>query len=118
MLDPYAEGFDWSDPANNVLVARWPELCDMVAKAILPALDRLIEDNHGYPLEFTPEEAADEEEAAEKWLKVLHTIREGFAAHVRMDGDEDLGPDGYDEARKARDEGLTLFAKHFADLWD
>ena len=119
MLDPYAEGFDWSSPTNNVLVARWPELCDMVAHAIIPALDRLIADPAGYPVDFTGMPTSGlpaymVEESSQRWSDILITIRRGFEAHLELD---QLVGARRDQATEDRKEGLALFAQYFPHLW-
>lgn len=114
-LDPYADSFDWTSPKVNVLVARWPELCDMVASAIVPALDRLIADPAGYPAEFG-EEATTEDEAVARWNDVLVKIRAGFHAHTQLH-ECLLHGEAINRAAKEREEGLALFAQYFPHLW-
>jgi hypothetical protein len=112
-LDPYADDFDWASPDTNVLLARWPELCDMVAYAIVPALDRLITDPAGFPSSLT--DATESEEEAEKlWHDILTAIKGGFEAHIAL---EEFAVADRERAVEERKEGLALFAKHFPHLW-
>lgn len=96
---------EWAvDPHRNPLLLGWYSFCQVLAEMALPALERLVEDNHGYPV------GSDRM----TWEATLVRIRDAFRQIVAME--RGSGEAAYDHEFVA--EGLRLFSAHFADLWD
>lgn len=122
----WKDDFPWSDPQVNPLRAGWYSLRDVLARAIVPALDQLIANNHGHPAELMEGPVGLlTSPRTRKWVDVMVRIRNGFAAHTRL---QDISFTEFDSREEfdaecerlgqVRDEGLELFAKWYEHLWD
>ncbi len=77
---------------------------------IIPALDYMIKEGHGYPGKMTSKE----------WNKILVEMKEGFE-RLNKRYNEDMGWSflKLNKQDKAKiDKSFDLFKKHFHNLWD
>lgn len=119
------DDFPWHDPETNFLRAGWYSLDDVLARAIIPALDRMIEDNNGSPAgmledDVDPRTATPEQwdAAHAKWEETLRAIREGFQAHLDLNYNYKLNVEQGMLREHERRKGLRLFAEWYEHLWD
>ena len=80
-----------------------------IAKFILPRLKTFKRIHHGYPSEL----------GEGQWEEALNKMIFAFEESITYDEWEfKLTPKELSEKQKKIEEGLSLFAKHFRDLWD
>lgn len=133
----FCKDYPYDDPEHNPMRAIWYNLNDVLAWSIIPALDQMITNCHGYPSELLPEEfqhvggwmTAEHKEAAkyayEEWLSILRDIRRGFIAYrcsLSLFRSQFEDEQTYLEAKhrllKMQTQGLRLFAEWYPSLWD
>lgn len=106
-----------NNPDTNPLLAGWYSLDSAIAHMIIPALTKLIDNAHGYPI--SPDSFAQtlntDDPQHEHWLDLLRRMRAGFEAHIKI---ESAGDDNINDLVDTREDGLVLFATWFQHLWD
>ena len=78
-----------------------------IAIFVLPRLKRFAEVNIGYPPELTESE----------WKDILNQMIYSFEMVVDEDWPHGLSPDDIRKTEDRIDNGITLFAKYYPDLW-
>lgn len=111
-LDTYAK-----DPKRNPLLLGWYSLNDVLAVMIIPALDKLIEDNVGVPSEITRRYATIEE-ADHEWKRRLREIKAGFEAFKQIENIEYETEEEHQRLVGVYEHGMKMFARYYPNLWD
>ena len=81
-------------------------------------------ERHGYPvfgkdIEKVDDDSADDKRQEAEWENILFDIEKGFEAHSNLiDGDTSYSDKEENEAQRMMEKGLSLFAKHYFQLWD
>ena len=123
----FIDGPDKVELVNGIPTSELWSLDATLTEYILPRIKAFrTMKRHGYPATVKGKTAGgywhdtDDDECKEaEWENILFDIEKGFEAHSNLiNGDASYSDKEENEAQRLVEKGLSLFAKHYFQLWD
>ena len=122
----FIDGPDKVELVNGIPTSELWSLDATLTEYILPRIKAFrTMKRHGYPglvkdNKTDRDYSSDPDECEEaEWENILFDIEKGFEAHSNLiDGDASYSDKEENEAQRLVEKGLSLFAKHYFQLWD
>ena len=121
----FVDGDDKDELVHGIPTSELWSLDATLTEYILPRIKAFrTMKRHGYPATIKAGRpfwhATDDDECKEaEWENILFDIEKGFEAHSNLiDGDTSYSDKEENEAQRMMEKGLSLFAKHYFQLWD
>ena len=117
----FIDGPDKVELVNGIPTSELWSLDATLTEYILPRIKAFrTMKRHGYPLRLLEDYSSDDAECKEaEWENILFDIEKGFETHSNLINRDTLYSDKEEnEAQRLVEKGLSLFAKHYFQLWD
>ena len=122
----FIDGADKDELVNGIPTSELWSLDVTLTEYILPRIKAFRGmKRHGYPvlvkdIKTDRDYSSDPDECEEaEWENILFDIEKGFEAHSNLiDRDTSYSNKEENEAQRMMEKGLSLFAKHYFQLWD
>ena len=128
----FVDGDDKDELVHGIPTSELWSLDATLTEYILPRIKAFrTMKRHGYPvlvkdIKTDRDYSSDPDECEEaEWENILFDIEKGFEAHSNLisgaswrDGDGSYSNKEENEAQRMMEKGLSLFAKHYFQLWD